>query len=256
MAELQYPSAEIERLWILKTQGAISDDEYLSAKKRLIGGADSNSATSVPPGSAEIPAESEIALSRPPEQLILAVILLPPIFVWFLLRRKYALGFKVAGLAWLVAFLIWAFYRPDSPSSAVADNGPKGEKIDVPPEDASQAAQGQPTAKIDPRHPVTSAHPDVSFLRYQGDSRSLLLENLRDPKSAEFRNVYLRESEIEGKPSYVYCGEVNSRNGFGGFTGFEQFIASPAIAVIPSQMDDFKAAWKRLCSGVAEKAYF
>lgn len=43
---------------------------------------------------------------------------------------------------------------------------------------------------------------------------------LRDPRSAQFRNVYKNEF------GYV-CGHVNAKNGFGGYTGWTPFSCSP-----------------------------
>jgi hypothetical protein len=41
--------------------------------------------------------------------------------------------------------------------------------------------------------------------------------NLKDPSSAQFRNVVQNGDMI--------CGEVNGKNGFGGYSGFERFVA-------------------------------
>lgn len=43
---------------------------------------------------------------------------------------------------------------------------------------------------------------------------------LIDGTSAEFRNVYVT-------PSGFICGEVNSKNRFGAYAGFTQFVAPP-----------------------------
>lgn len=59
-------------------------------------------------------------------------------------------------------------------------------------------------------------------------------DRLKDPDSAKFRNVTLfhdfvprsdgdgRETSIGG---YALCGEVNARNGFGGYDGYTQFVS-------------------------------
>jgi len=52
------------------------------------------------------------------------------------------------------------------------------------------------------------------------DAEIALKNFLRDPESAQIRN----QSGM--------CGEVNSKNSFGGYTGFKRFIASPAIVAI------------------------
>jgi hypothetical protein len=49
----------------------------------------------------------------------------------------------------------------------------------------------------------------------------------RDPSSVSFRNVFLgKRPKPTSNSKIVVCGEINARNGFGGFTGFQAFIAS------------------------------
>lgn len=48
-------------------------------------------------------------------------------------------------------------------------------------------------------------------------AKDLVRSKLRDPASARFRNVQWGYSHV--------CGEVNSRNGFGGYGGFQRFTA-------------------------------
>lgn len=47
----------------------------------------------------------------------------------------------------------------------------------------------------------------------------LVTGKLRDPRSAQFRNVRM----IVNGGTSVVCGEVNARNGYGGYNGFEPF---------------------------------
>ncbi|MCO8103128.1 hypothetical protein NI401_09485 [Acinetobacter indicus] len=72
----------------------------------------------------------------------------------------------------------------------------------------------------------------------QTDSRIALKNYLKDPDSAEIRNH-------NGN-----CGEVNSKNSFGGYSGFKRFIASPAIVAIEGEnmdSDEFQKAWDQAC---------
>jgi hypothetical protein len=64
-------------------------------------------------------------------------------------------------------------------------------------------------------------------------------ETLKDPESAQFRNVRSVEALPPGKSNHGYidkthpglpagvCGEVNAKNGMGGYTGFSGFIWIP-----------------------------
>lgn len=70
---------------------------------------------------------------------------------------------------------------------------------------------------------------------------------LRDPSSAEFSDVTVPHDGIS-----TVCGRVNSRNGFGGMSGPQRFIATKDSvfleehqeAVIPGQFDGF---WQQMC---------
>ncbi len=48
---------------------------------------------------------------------------------------------------------------------------------------------------------------------------------LSDPESAKFRNLhkYILTDKLKEQRVYV-CGEVNARNGFGGYTGYKRFF--------------------------------
>lgn len=49
---------------------------------------------------------------------------------------------------------------------------------------------------------------------------------LKDPDSAQFRNMYLAVQETP-EPSTAVCGEVNSKNSYGGYAGYTQFVVDP-----------------------------
>jgi hypothetical protein len=67
---------------------------------------------------------------------------------------------------------------------------------------------------------------------------------LKDPDSAQFRNV----KEFTGP----VCGEVNSKNGFGGYVGFSKFIVvgsfkSPSVYLEGQSEVPFQLAWEAAC---------
>ena len=69
---------------------------------------------------------------------------------------------------------------------------------------------------------------------------------LKDPDSASFRNV--RVSWLSGNP--VVCGQVNAKNGFGGYAGFGRFVAGGSdIAVLESGMaaGEMEKLWSQVC---------
>lgn len=72
----------------------------------------------------------------------------------------------------------------------------------------------------------------------QLDSIGAVRASLKDPDSAEFRN-------IRG-----ICGEVNSKNGFGGMSGFKRYVGNSEIVAIDGENIDseqFQLVWDRFC---------
>ncbi|WP_070401292.1 hypothetical protein [Hydrogenophaga sp. PML113] len=57
------------------------------------------------------------------------------------------------------------------------------------------------------------------------DTQRLVSDRLKDPGSAQFRNVRVQQY-LQG-PLKIICGEINAKNSYGGYVGFRQFAASP-----------------------------
>lgn len=51
-----------------------------------------------------------------------------------------------------------------------------------------------------------------------------LITDMRDPSSAEFRNV--RSFAMHDRNDVIVCGELNGKNAYGGYTGYQPFRAS------------------------------
>jgi hypothetical protein len=75
----------------------------------------------------------------------------------------------------------------------------------------------------------------------------LVEARLKDPASVQYRNERIvKTSEV----SYALCGEVNSKNGFGGYAGFTRFVAEDLTngAYIEDEHDGlFDYFWDRNC---------
>jgi hypothetical protein len=56
---------------------------------------------------------------------------------------------------------------------------------------------------------------------------------LKDPESARFG-----EQWVGGKDGTVFCGKVNAKNGFGGYTGEELYFGAGNLAVLGSDLKD------------------
>jgi hypothetical protein len=89
---------------------------------------------------------------------------------------------------------------------------------------------------------VTQASSDASYALHH---QELIAGRLKDPESATFRNVFV--SRLSGTP--LVCGEVNAKNSFGGYVGFQRFVSGGELQVIESDMapSEMNKAWAQFC---------
>lgn len=71
------------------------------------------------------------------------------------------------------------------------------------------------------------------ILAYQAENN--VRYNLSDPNSAEFRN------------KNGMCGEVNSKNKLGGYTGFQRYISAGRTVAFDDNSDSFEDLWQLHC---------
>jgi len=57
-----------------------------------------------------------------------------------------------------------------------------------------------------------------------GLAQDAVKRKLRDPSSAQFRNMGVFHPAFADGPPQAVCGEVNSKNGFGGYSGYTIFV--------------------------------
>lgn len=75
------------------------------------------------------------------------------------------------------------------------------------------------------------------------DAKTAVERLLKDPGSAKFRSVLI----VKNDGVEVVCGEVNSKNGFGAYTGYQYFLSVAGKTMLQEQAPDFAKAWNRLC---------
>jgi hypothetical protein len=70
--------------------------------------------------------------------------------------------------------------------------------------------------------------------------RSVVLPALKDAPSARFKDIYVSAwtDDHDGKIKPVLCGEVNAKNSFGGYSGFQPFVADEHNALFGPQAAD------------------
>ena len=87
---------------------------------------------------------------------------------------------------------------------------------------------------------------DLRELAWIGRGKDMVRGRLKDSQSAEFRNVFFHRGS---KNIPVTCGEVNSKNSFGGYSGFEYFISAGKsdLTFLESEVSDFSNLWNQFC---------
>ncbi|MGO2242097.1 MAG: hypothetical protein ACTH5D_10110 [Halomonas sp.] len=89
---------------------------------------------------------------------------------------------------------------------------------------------------------LAGCKPSVSEIDKAKDA---VAERLRDPSSAQFRNV--KGGERRGL--YSVCGEVNGKNAYGAYSGYERFITNNEgnVVYLESQLPTFNVMWITDC---------
>ena len=80
-------------------------------------------------------------------------------------------------------------------------------------------------------------------------SQDAVRARLKDPDSAEFRKVFFNAYK---DTTPVVCGEVNGKNSFGGYSGYQHFLASgETLVFLETGMpaNEFAKAWNEMCLG-------
>lgn len=88
---------------------------------------------------------------------------------------------------------------------------------------------------------------------WAANGQNQIQARLRDPGSARFGRVVV--SMYQGAP--IVCGNVNSRNGLGGYAGNQRFIwAGSRISVLEEEMaaGEMDSLWRDACRNVVHVA--
>lgn len=67
---------------------------------------------------------------------------------------------------------------------------------------------------------------------------------LRDPESARFEGVYALNGSNGVRH---YCGYVNAKNGFGGYTGKSQFLFMDSDSIMMADFKPFAPLFPKIC---------
>ena len=86
---------------------------------------------------------------------------------------------------------------------------------------------------------------ELNEVGYINLHKGRIKNRLKDSESAKFRNIFI--SKKIGSP--IVCGEINSKNSFGGYSGYQRFVSGGTIQVIESDMakGEMDSTWLQVC---------
>ena len=93
---------------------------------------------------------------------------------------------------------------------------------------------------------IVHADTETKKIAWIDKGKNAVKKKLKDPKSAQFRKVFFHRGSGNIP---VTCGEVNAKNSFGGYKGFQRFVSGGEIKLtfLESEVDDFEKIWRQLC---------
>jgi len=152
------------------------------------------------------------------------------------------LGRPRAGLAWLMlpsAAIACMMASAASPPTAVS-----AAPVPLAPA-ASASAAPAPQLKASQSIADQTITDSTKFAKVVLMGRREIEGLLVDPESARYRDVYL--VSMPGTGGVLFCGQVNARNGMGGYTGYRKFIAVPGAQAWTEDTEGFAATWNDVC---------
>ena len=105
----------------------------------------------------------------------------------------------------------------------------------------------------DNKSPPTTVDPEKDKAAWKYASVQIAEKNikylLKDAESAQFREVgVIIPAQLNTKTMGVVCGEVNAKNGFGGYTGYKKFVVLAGIPIVDSGDRAFANVWNKSCA--------
>jgi hypothetical protein len=106
----------------------------------------------------------------------------------------------------------------------------------------SSTSEQTSTSNAQAESGIDTASKELAYIEAHQDS---IKKRLKDPESAQFRNV-----AVYYDIAPAVCGEVNSKNSFGGYAGFQRFVSAGNINVLENDMQpgEMTKVWAQLCT--------
>lgn len=86
----------------------------------------------------------------------------------------------------------------------------------------------------------------LSIFNARDQTKQRVLDHLTDPYSAQFKRVAATRFE-QGSSVVLFCGHVNSKNGFGGYGQPMRFYGINKSTIVDDGGEAFQRGWARSC---------
>lgn len=161
-----------------------------------------------------------------------AIVFVPWIAAWFLLKDGYSRKARIISFTWLTLFLV-VYFKPEPTPEQIAEKQARQETRDLALFQQKQSEQLEEQQKSREN-------------RVMGTWKIAVQEILRDPDSADFQKVVF-VTDVSGTP--YACGDVNSKNGMGGYVGYRGFITSgdKNSTLLEGETKNFSKYWNDIC---------
>lgn len=110
-------------------------------------------------------------------------------------------------------------------------------------------SRSTPTAAV-------AVDPDDALFDYLYPAKEQMKTLLKDTDSARYENVNAYKTVLDNRTIYAFCGEVNAKNGFGAYGGYERFLATSVLAEDESEYSDFDSVWNVMCANRIRSVVF
>lgn len=114
--------------------------------------------------------------------------------------------------------------------------------LDTAPSKAESSLSAEQQAEIEreaERRAQASYERDLVY-----EAKKTVAASLKDPDSAQFRDVFFNETAKGGS---VVCGQVNSKNSLGAYTGFQRFISNGQTTFLEEKDSNIGETWAQVC---------
>ena len=102
------------------------------------------------------------------------------------------------------------------------------------------------------------SNPMMDIARDAVLSKHKAAESLRDPDGVKYRYVKAyKYTTTQGAVFYSFCGQMNAKNGFGGYAGYADFIATPLVLGTRENLDEkFDSTHAEFCNPANDAGEF